>query len=793
MTTRNAQSQSEASEEAASLDDGVLGAALVGSLLGGLAGLAALNSLAPIHLAFIGAAVGVGGTASYGAWLGLSLVLGLVFAAFAAPAINAYTAATTWLTARIALFRKLVQPLVMRSPLGTTAAGVGLLYGILMGAVVGLVAVPSLIPAAEVPLTNTNIVVGYTVFGLVFGLGYGLTLEGTIPLPAFSFISSRVRATVLAPILASTLSGAIVYSQQPLYLRYLGAIAGDGVPTTGLGIWVGVTAVLGLLFALVAGGHAARGNGTTGYGFVYGIVLAVFVGLLAVPAVASAVTPFELGFGNVAVSTLGAFVVYGVVLGATFGKVVNQRPLRPAFIVGRSRAVVFSSLVAGGISGALLYATSPVYLRLLGAIVGYGGSAGIGFGIWLALTFLFAMAFAALGARRVERTDVPAQTGLKVGTVYGVLLLLAGMLVMPSVITSATPFALPTPHTSGTVLAAYLIFGVALGAVYEGTRGAGLTPAFLHGRGVPVVGGTVVGGAAGVGLIYGALPPNPYLFVLGNIVGMPTLTGGIAVWFVISLVAGLLFVPLAAGTLERRLGLVRGLGVGVVYGAVLTAALGVVGIPAATAIDLPHTAPPVAGYFAFGVAFTLVYTQLRKRTIVGEELPTSTAIGTSGQRAIVFGSLFGGSVGGLTVHHMVGGGAMRFLGAIVGYGGSVTVGWAVWLTISLILGVTFAVAVGPRLSQYARSMDETVEADADLDAVFGDFLDRAPVTTAAAVAGFVYGIVAAIAVGAIAVPLAVNTVTPFGLFVPTLQPWFLLAFVLYGLVMGVGYGVIKEF
>ena len=332
MTTRNAQSQPEASEEAASLDDGVLGAALVGSILGGLAGLAAFNSLAPIHLAFIGSVVGVGGTASYGAWLGLALVLGLVFAAFAAPAITAYTAATTWLTARIALFRKLVQPLVMRSPLGTTAAGVGLLYGILMGAVVGLVAVPSLIPAAEVPLTNTNIVVGYAVFGFVFGLGYGLTLEGTIPLPSFSFISPRVRATVLAPTLASTLSGAIVYSQQPLYLRYLGAIAGDGVPTTGLGIWVGVTAVLGLLFALVAGGHAARGNGTTGYGFVYGIVLAVFVGLLAVPAVASAVTPFELGFGNVAVSTLGAFVVYGVVLGSTFGKVVNQRPLRPAFL-----------------------------------------------------------------------------------------------------------------------------------------------------------------------------------------------------------------------------------------------------------------------------------------------------------------------------------------------------------------------------------------------------------------------------------------------------------------------------
>jgi hypothetical protein len=793
VTTRNAQSQAVASGEATSLDDGVLGAALVGSILGGLAGLAVLNSLAPIHLAFIGSVVGVGGTAAYGVWICLAVVMSLVFAATAPPAITACTAATTWLTARIVPLRKLVLPLILRSPLGTTAAGVGFLYGATMGVVVGLVAVPSLIPAATVPLTNPNIVAGYAVFGVVFGLGYGLTLEGTIPLPSFSFISPRVRGTVLAPLLASVVSSGVVYTQQPLYLRYLGAIAGNGTPTFGLGIWVALTTILGLLFALVAADHASRGNGTTGYGFVYGIVLAVFVGLLAVPAVASAMTPFDLGFGDVALSTLGAFVIYGIILGSTFGKVINQRPLRPAFMVGRSRAVAFSALLAAVVSGGILYTTSTVYLRLLGAIVGFGGSSSIGLGVWFGVTFLFAMAFAALGARRIERTDVPAQTGLKVGTVYGVLLLLVGALVMPSVIRSATPFGLPTPHTNGTVLVAYLLFGVALGAVYEGTRGAGLTPAFLHGRGVPVVGGVVVGAAASAGLIYGALPPNVYFTVLGSIIGMPSLTGGLIIWFVLSLVFALLFVPLAAGVLERRLGVVRSLSVGVVYGGVLTAAVGLVGIPALTSISLPHTNPPVAGYFVFGVVFSLVYTQLRKRTIVREELPTSTAIGTSGQRAIVFGSLFGGSVGGLIVHHMVGGSAMRFLGAIVGYGGSAPIGWAVWLAISLILGLTFAVAVGPRLSQYARSMDEFVENDADLDAVFGDFLDRAPVTTAAAVAGFVYGIVAAIAVGAIAVPLAVNTVTPFGLFVPTLQPWFLLAFVLYGLVMGVGYGVIKEF
>ena len=66
-------------------------------------------------------------------------------------------------------------------------------------------------------------------------------------------------------------------------------------------------------------------------------------------------------------------------------------------------------------------------------------------------------------------------------------------------------------------------------------------------------------------------------------------------------------------------------------------------------------------------------------------------------------------------------------------------------------------------------------------------------TTTATMAGFVYGVAVAAAVGAIGIPLAVNTVSTYGMLVPTLQPYFLLAFVVYGLVMGLSYGVIREF
>lgn len=806
VTTRNAHDQpgetDTASASSSSTGDGVVGAALVGSLLGGLVGGAVLYALTPIHLAFIGSLIGAGGsTAGFGVWLGLAVVLGLLFASVAGPVISFYTSAMTRLTARSALLRKLVKSVFMRSPLGSTASIIGLLYGLIMGIVVGLVAIPAAV-GANVPAANTTILAGYVVFGYVFGLGYGLTLEGSIPVPSFSFISPTARATVFAPLLAAGLSGAIVYSQQPLYLRFLGTLANNGTPTIGLGVWVGGLTLLGIIFALAARGHANRGNGTTGYGFAYGIVLAVFIGLLAVPAVVSATTQYDLGFGNVSAATLGAFALYGVVLGSVFGKIVNRRPLRPGFLVGRTRATVISALIAGGLAGAILYQAAPVYLLFLAEVVGAGGSFGAGFGVFLGIAVVLAIGFATLPARRVERKEYAGQTGFKLGAGFGILAtIVMGMFVVPAIIASTTQYAPPTPYTNGPVLGTYFLFGILYGLVYGGIKAQGrVTPVFLQGRGVPLAGSIVVGGAVSAAVVYTLTPSTLYFLSLSYIAGVASYTVGIGIWFGFAVLFGLLFIPLAARTVEHRVGLPRGLGVGVVYGAVLTGIFGMFVVPAIVSsrgfpLSVPHTNPPVAGYLVFGIVFGGVYGLLRKRTLVTEDIPTSTAIGTRGQRAMVFGSLFGGSVGGLIVYHMVGPVAMRYFGALVGYGGSAAIGWGVWLGLSLILGLMFAVAVGPRLDGYVRSMGEFAGRDEDVDAVLGDFLDRAPVTTTATFAGFVYGIILAVAVGAIAVPLAVNTMTGpnIGMSTPVLQPYFLLAFVIYGLIMGMGYGVVKEF
>lgn len=777
---------------------GVVGASLVGSVLGGLVGGAVLYALTPRHLTFVGSAAGIGGTQmGLVVWLAIAVAMGLVFASIVRPALDVYTTVTSWLTTRIAPLRSLTRPLTDRAPIATTASGVGLLYGLVMGVGVGLVAVPAAVGVNNIPVTNTTILAGYAAFGVFLGIGYGLTQEGVIPVPSFSFISPTVRGTVIAPVLASVISGGIVYSQSPLYLRFLGSIAGSGSLTTGFGVWVAITALFGFLFAAILRKHALRGNGTTGYGTVYGIVLAVFVGLLGVPALVTATTSYELGFESVSGMTLVAFAVYGWVLGSVYGNTVNQRPLRPNFLVGRTRATVVSSLVAGAVAGAIIYQTAPVYMLTLGYVVGTA-SASAGFGAFIALSVLLGLGFATLPARRVERKDFPGQTGFKLGLAYGILVaIVAGLIVVPQVVAATTQW---TPITTGPILGAYVLFGVVHGLVYGGIKAEGrVTPVFLQGRGVPVLGGVLVGGAAGAGVAYAA-SNGVYLLVLGGIAGSPSVTTGAGVFLGLCLLFGLLFVPLGARTVEYRVGLPRGLGVGLVYGVALTGIVGLFGIPALAnaqgfSLAMPHAKPPVASYLVFGILFGGVYAQLRKRTLVEEGFPTQTTIGTTGQRAVVFGSLFGGSVGGLVVHHMVGPVAMRYFGAIVGYGGSASIGWGVWLGLSLLLGLVFAVAVGPRLSGYARSIDEFAEQDEDLDAVFGDLIDRAPITTSATLAGFVYGLIAAVAVGAIAVPLAVNTLTGpnVGLTMPVLNGYFLLAFIVYGLIMGMGYGVVKEF
>ena len=608
------------------------------------------------------------------------------------------------------------------------------------------------------------------------------------------------RATVLASLAAAVLSGGLVYVAGTLFFRYLGAAAGNGSPRLGFVVWVVLTVVFGVGFAGVAGGQAKRGNSTTGYGLVYGVVLAVFAGLLAIPAVVTEVTQWEFPLSHVGVSPLVGFALYGIVLGSLFWKLVNGRPLRPLFLVGRTTSTVLASLVAGVVAGAVLVAAAPHHLVYFALLAGGGASVPAGFTVFLLASVLFGAGFAVYPARRVERQDLPGQSGLKLGAAYGlVLLVLGGAIVVPQFLGAATAFDPPRPRAG--MLLSYLLFGVVLGFTYAVLEGpASAPPSFVRGRGVPVLGGSLLGGAVGVVFVFLVKPQPIYFLALSYLGVRPSWRLGVVVWFGIALLLGLAFVPLAARAVEYRIGLGRGLVVGTVYGAVLTGLLGTFLVPLLVRsrgfpIDTPNTQPTVFIYLVFGVAFGGVYTAIRKRRLASEEMPTSPAVGTKPQRAVVFGSLFGGAVSALVAYHMVSHVAILFVASLVGRAGSVGTGFAVWLGLSLVLGTLFAVAVGPRLEEYTRTVDEFAEREADVEEALGPYLESAPVTTTATMAGFVYGVVVAVAVGAIAIPIAVNTVTgpSLGMPVPVLQPYFLIAFVVYGVVMGMGYGVVREF
>jgi hypothetical protein len=434
-----------------------------------------------------------------------------------------------------------------------------------------------------------------------------------------------------------------------------------------------------------------------------------------------------------------------------------------------------------------------VYFALL---VDAGGSVPVGAAVFVAVAVLLGSGFASLPARRVERDD--AGSGLKLGVIYGgVLAVVGGAVVISRLLGAATAYA-PAPPTGG-VLGGYLLFGAALGVGYAAAEGDGeALPTFIRGRAVPVVGGTLVGGGAAAAYIFLAKPQPHYFLGLSYLGVRPSWRLGVGVWLVLALLLGVAFVPFGARAVEARIGVGRGAVVGATYGAVLAGALGVFVVPALIRargypIDVPSTQPTVLAYVVFGLVFGGVYAVLRRGRLARERLPTSPAVGTTGQRAVVFGSLFGGAAGGLVAHHTVGEVAMLFMGALVGSPGSVGTGWAVWLGLSVLLGTVFAVAVGPRLGDYSRSVDEFADHEADLERTVGGSLEAAPVTTTATMAGFVYGVAVAAAVGAIGIPLAVNTVSTYGMLVPTLQPYFLLAFVVYGLTMGLSYGVIREF
>lgn len=173
-----------ATQNARNLDTEELTASVGGGLAGGAAAAGVMWLWNDRLLVELGTLV----TDTVGWGVAVTLALGVVFAlpfgAFVARSIDGFVSKVMMLSQRSDALRKLLVPMLQRSALATTTYTLGQGYGLAIGVLFHLLALPVIVGAfgATVPfpyLTVTGLggLVAWVVYGAVLGLVYGLVLE----------------------------------------------------------------------------------------------------------------------------------------------------------------------------------------------------------------------------------------------------------------------------------------------------------------------------------------------------------------------------------------------------------------------------------------------------------------------------------------------------------------------------------------------------------------------------------------------------------------------------------------
>lgn len=641
------------------------------------------------------------------------------------------------------------------------------------------------------------------------------------------------RATIVGSI-AGGLAGvggfyATMAPQQWLYVRYVALVLGIGPGSRTRGVVAFL--VLAALFGAVFGAFVARYGGTVAGGLmavarsnpvtrllfgpffkhvpltttsavvgaVYGALLGVTVGRIAVPALVAGATPFTFELSRSDPGILLGFVAYGTVLGLGYG--ASREGATPSLSVGvgvfgnLTRALVFGPLVGAFAGVGVLYVLARGHLASLALVADLAPTAGRALAIWAGLAFVLAVPFVLVGPRLVSRGSGYVGGVAAAGFVYGILLaVVLGTVAVPHYTTQLTGWTIPVPNFNvGTVLG-YLAYGTFLGATYATARQYGrLLPKAVADDRDAVLFSALVAGGLGGGVIYQAAGRAQILFY-GSLVGFPgSIPRSWAVWMTLSVLLAVFYVAVVRprdtgpGYIWRstRRGAVFGLVAGVVLG--LTVVPAIVNGTTRFTMPVPYLNPILlVGYTLFGSVVGFGY-----GASVEEE-----GLAADGERAtaVVFGSLLGGLVGGLVVHHVAGPVHIQLVGALGGVAGSVAKSWALWLALALVLGVGFARVVSRSLPAYADAATRAAETYPDLEAVFAPALDRAPLTTTAAGIGLVYGAVASVVVGMLLVPMIVSWFVPvYRVGVPSVELGVFLGYTVFGLFLGTGYGAMVEF
>ena len=163
-----------------------------GVIIGGLFGGLQIGFIMGLYRTEMTYEVGgiVGMYSLQGGWT-VTMLLGVLFAvpfvAFVSGSINSFANSVIMLSSRVSLLQKALVPLLQRSALGITCGGVGQLYGIGVGIVFHVIAMPiwlRYVMGISVPVPYLTVgglvgVAAYFLYGGALGLVYGLILENS--------------------------------------------------------------------------------------------------------------------------------------------------------------------------------------------------------------------------------------------------------------------------------------------------------------------------------------------------------------------------------------------------------------------------------------------------------------------------------------------------------------------------------------------------------------------------------------------------------------------------------------
>lgn len=158
-------------------------AATLAALVGGLVvGLQLEGTGRAVGIADFGRLVGLGYSAGWVVLLAASVGLTMLFVAGLARTLDAFVTHVVVVSNQHERLQDLLLPLLSRSPMTVTAAGLGLGYGVVVAVGFYALLVPAglrLATEANVPLPNLSLVgtLVWVLYGLVVGGVYGYALE----------------------------------------------------------------------------------------------------------------------------------------------------------------------------------------------------------------------------------------------------------------------------------------------------------------------------------------------------------------------------------------------------------------------------------------------------------------------------------------------------------------------------------------------------------------------------------------------------------------------------------------